>query len=157
MTTAHQKPGPTIRDYRLHTDLDACLRIWRQGSKAGHPFLSDKDLDEDEILVRERYMPGADIRVAERKGEIVGFIALAGAFIGALFVDPAHQGAGVGRALIEDARRRRPMLELEVYAENSRARAFYERLGFITSGARASDDRGRPHALIAMRLDDGAA
>jgi len=96
-------------------------------------------------------------RVAQRDGEIVGFIALAGGFIGALFVDPAHHRAGVGRALLEDARRRRATLEVEVYAKNSLARAFYARLGFVACGERASDDRGRRHALIAMRLDAAAA
>jgi ribosomal protein S18 acetylase RimI-like enzyme len=47
------------------------------------------------------------VTVAERGGEIVGLIALGvdddGFFVDNVAVDPAHQGAGVGKALLEHA------------------------------------------------------
>jgi len=56
-----------------------------------------------------------------------------------LYVAPAHRGAGHGRALIEAARRGAftdgaPVAAVvEVYPDNVRARALYERLGFAAA------------------------
>jgi GNAT superfamily N-acetyltransferase len=53
-----------------------------------------------------------------------------------LFVEPAHMGRGVGRALVEDALRRagaRGTVAIEVTA--GPARGFYERLQFRTIGS----------------------
>lgn len=141
-----------IRPYKPGIDLERCMMIWREASEAGHPFLGAAALDADAALVREQYMPAADIRVAEMERVVSGFIALLGSFIGGLFVDPSHHGRGIGRALVLDARSRLPNLEVEVYEENAGARAFYSRLGFVEMGRRAHDDQGRPWPLIALRL-----
>jgi ribosomal protein S18 acetylase RimI-like enzyme len=62
---------------------------------------------------------------------IVAYLAASGAHIDQLFVDPDHQGAGLGSALLTAMleRRLRPAT-LHVFAENGPARAFYERFGF---------------------------
>lgn len=146
------KPSPVIRAYNSATDLDRCMVIWRKASEAGHPFLGAAALDADAILVRERYMPAADIQVAETEGAVSGFIALLGSFIGGLFVDPSQHGQGIGRALVLEARRLRPVLDVEVYEENADARAFYARLGFVETGRRERDDQDRPWPHIALRL-----
>jgi GNAT superfamily N-acetyltransferase len=77
------------------------------------------------------------VRVAEVGTEVVGFAVLLEPERGAceldgLFVEPAHMGAGVGRALVEDAMRiarGRGATAIEVVA-NPEAVAFYHRLGF---------------------------
>jgi GNAT superfamily N-acetyltransferase len=77
------------------------------------------------------------VRVAELDGDVVGFAMLLPPARGAceldgLFVEPGHMGAGVGRALVEDARksaRERGAMRIEVVA-NLHAAGFYERLGF---------------------------
>jgi ribosomal protein S18 acetylase RimI-like enzyme len=56
-----------------------------------------------------------------------------------LYVDGAHHGAGVGKALmdwvVEEARRRdAPALYLTVFTDNHRARRFYDRYGFELAG-----------------------
>jgi ribosomal protein S18 acetylase RimI-like enzyme len=62
---------------------------------------------------------------------IVAYLAASGAHIDQLFVDPDHQRAGLGSALLTAMleRRLRPAT-LQVFAENRPARAFYERFGF---------------------------
>jgi ribosomal protein S18 acetylase RimI-like enzyme len=62
---------------------------------------------------------------------IVAYLAASGAHIDQLFVDPDHQRAGLGSALLTAMleRRLRPAT-LHVFAENGPARAFYERFGF---------------------------
>jgi ribosomal protein S18 acetylase RimI-like enzyme len=142
-----------IRDYDPSRDLDPCLAIWRQASEVGHAFLDAAALDADAVLVREHYMPAAAIRVAEAEERLVGFIALLDSLIGGLFVDPAAQSQGIGRALVLDALTDHLGLDVEVYEANTGARAFYARLGFRETGRRETDDQGRPLPLLRLRLE----
>ncbi|MCQ4438187.1 GNAT family N-acetyltransferase, partial [Clostridioides difficile] len=73
------------------------------------------------------------------------------ASIGGLFVAPAMQGHGIGRALVEHALALKGSLELEVYADNRDAHAVYTRLGFDEISRRDEDDEGLPFANILMR------
>lgn len=131
-------------------DRDACLGIWRAASEAGHPFLARKDLDADQALVRDAYLAQADITLACDGTGPVGFIALIDSFIGGLFVLPDRHRQGVGRLLLTAAGRKAGPLSVEVYAANTKARRFYESLGFVQTAERATDDRGRPHALVRL-------
>ncbi|MQA33563.1 GNAT family N-acetyltransferase [Modestobacter roseus] len=76
-------------------------------------------------------LAGQRVRVALDGGRVVGFAAVDGDWLAQLYVDPDHQGAGVGRALLDDAVRARPEgLSLRVFQRNIRARHFYEAAGF---------------------------
>lgn len=141
----------TLRAY-AKPDLDHCVRIWRDASLVGHPFLAPTDIAADECLVRDTYIPMARMTVAEQEGRIVGFIAMIDSFIGALFVDPDHHGLGIGRALVAAEAERQVALSVEVYEQNRRARAFYRACGFVEIGFREVDDQGRPFPLIGMEL-----
>jgi ribosomal protein S18 acetylase RimI-like enzyme len=140
-----------LRPYRS-ADLEDCMRIWTAASLAGHPFLSPDDIASDEPLVRETYMPMAQITVALHGRHVVGFIAMVGDFIGALFVSPDHHRLGIGRVLVGFEAERRAAMSVEVYEDNATARAFYEALGFSRTGRRDRDDRGRAYALVQMEL-----
>jgi len=71
------------------------------------------------------------VRVADAGTRLLGFAALAGTWLEQLYVGPDDQGQGVGRALLEDAKRLRPGgLQLHVFTRNAAARGFYEAHGF---------------------------
>lgn len=139
----------TLRPY-APADSDACLTIWRAASESGHPFLTSKELDGDAALVRDVYLPQADITLACIGDEPVGFVALIGSFIGGLFVLPGRHRSGIGRKLVQAAARAHGPLVVEVYEANTTARGFYGALGFVQAGRRASDDRGRPYPLLRL-------
>ena len=145
----------TLRAWRP-ADLEPCMKIWRAASEIGHPFLTSADLDADADLVRTIYMPATDITVAEKDGEIVGFIALSGDFIGALFVAPAFHRRGIGARLLAHVARQHHTLEVEVYLANAAARGFYAAVGFEEVLRHLSDDQGRPHPLIRLQHKAGA-
>jgi putative acetyltransferase len=109
----------------------------------------------------EQTPPGSHVLVAEVDGELVGSAGLfalgtsprlrhAASF--GISVHPAMQGRGVGdallRAILEQADTWLGLVrvELDVYADNERARALYERHGFVVEGrARAMALRRGTH------------
>lgn len=139
----------TIRPWRPE-EGERLLAIWLAASRFGHPFLGETRLVEQQQVVRDTYLPMADNWVAEIEGKVVGFIGLIGNFIGGLFVDPDIRGAGIGRALVEDATARLGRLDVSVYADNQAAVAFYLRLGFVETARKATDDEGLPFAVVEM-------
>ena len=105
--------------------------------------------------------PGEDstLLVAEIGRSLVGFISVrernhwAGerdAYVGELVVDHAHEGRGIGRALVDAAvawagERGVTAVTLETRAANARARAFYARIGFLEEDVRLTLPLGKPH------------
>ena len=132
-------------------DHSAILRIWREGSRAGHPFLGEVDLDAQQAIIQEQHLGAADITLAEVQGAPCGFVALVGDLIGALFVLPEWHGRGVGSRLLERAKSAGLPLTLGVYEANDGARRFYERHGFELSHRREADDEGRPLPVLHLR------
>ncbi|ALX14366.1 acetyltransferase [Burkholderia cepacia JBK9] len=139
-----------IRTYQP-SDLHALSAIWFDASMLAHPFLGNARLRQQRTLVEDIYLPRSETWVACRADEPVGFIGLLDGSIGGLFVAPAMHGHGIGRALVEHALAIKGALDLEVYADNRDARAFYGRLGFEEVSRRDEDDDGLPFANIRMR------
>ncbi len=69
------------------------------------------------------------VHVAIAAGEIVGFLALSGNRLQQLFVAPAVQGQGVGKALLNFVKARRPNGFWLITPTQGRAVRFYEREG----------------------------
>ena len=70
-------------------------------------------------------------QVACAAGPVVAYLAASGAHVDQVFVDPDHQGAGLGSALLTAMldRQLRPVT-LTVFEANAPARAFFEKFGF---------------------------
>lgn len=85
------------------------------------------------------------VTVAEDRGP-VGFLALEGEEVRALYLAPGARGRGTGKALLDAAKAGRGRLSLWAFEANGRAVAFYEREGFRvaerTNGAR--NEEGLP-------------
>ena len=139
---------------RAYADADkpALSDIWWRASLLAHRFLGETLLRQQRKLVEEVYLPDADTYLAEIAGRPAGFIGLLDTFIGAVFVDPDFSRRGVGRALVSHALTLKPQLDLEVYAANEKACAFYTALGAVETGHRPIDDNGLPFELIRMRV-----
>ena len=127
----------------------ALLDIWLRAVQRTHSFLSADDIEFYYPLVRDSYLPHAELWIAvDAEERPLGFIGLAGSKAESLFVDPDHFGRGVGRALVEHAFRIAGPLRIDVNEQNSAARAFYGRIGFQEVGRSELDDLGRPFPLI---------
>lgn len=111
--------------------------------------------------------------VYEVEGEVMGFYkaqrhlgrAAHVAYLGTLAVAPEAQGRGVAGPMLRDALARLlragvTRVELTVEADNPRAIAFYERLGFVHEGTqraaykRAGDERYVDELMYGLLLRD---
>jgi putative acetyltransferase len=137
-----------IRQYRTE-DLEDVLTVWWAASAVAHPFLSDEFQAAERHDIAHKYLPAAETWVWEADGRVVGFIALLGNEVGAIFVDPALHGTGIGRALMDHARALRGALEVEVFEANTIGRTFYAKYGFVLKQRLVHDETG----LDVLRLE----
>jgi putative acetyltransferase len=118
-----------IRQYKV-SDLEGVLNSWELATRLAHPFMADEFIAQERINVAEIYMPNTDTWVAERGGEVKGFIALMGNEVGAIFLQPNCHGQGIGKALMDKAQEIHGDLEVEVFKVNIIGRNFYSKYGF---------------------------
>ncbi|MEU1400844.1 GNAT family N-acetyltransferase [Streptomyces sp. NPDC005728] len=129
------------------------IRGWQHAYRGlmPQPYLDALSVAQDAEKRRARFARGNGSvvnLVAERDGEIAGWAAYgpyrdgevrtADAELYALYLDPAHIGSGIGRALLAESVERcsrYPRMFLWVLKENAGARRFYEGAGFRPDGA----------------------
>lgn len=119
-----------IRKYRTD-DTDALIAIWERGNAHAHPFLPEDFVNQVAKDMRNIYLPNAETWVLEQDTKPVGFIALIDNEIGGLFLDPMLIGKGFGRKMVDHALALKGPLRVEVFKENTVARPFYDRYGFV--------------------------
>lgn len=94
----------------------------------------------------------ARLRVAVWMGRVVGFSLTTGTHLDMLFIDPAAQGSGAGRALLEEAVAR-GVCSLECFRANAPARRFYERAGWVVTRGYSRPFAGRLHGFVYYELN----
>jgi len=103
---------------------------------------------------------GLQFRVAERSGEVVGFVDWDGDFVNALHVQSRHARSGVGARLMDEAEAAiaaagHSAIRLETDTFNARSQAFYAARGYREAD-RYPDlewDSGLTTLLLVKRLD----
>jgi GNAT superfamily N-acetyltransferase len=108
-----------------------------------HSPEEDREYFADVVAGRETW-------VFDESRQILGFVALTRAVLTDLYVEPDRHRSGIGSALLDHAKRRRPTgFALWVFQRNDGARRFYERHGLrlvrVTDGS-ANEER-EPDAL----------
>lgn len=82
----------------------------------------------------------------------MGFIGIAENHVEMLFIEPDLRGNGIGRALLDHARRSRDRLSVDVNEQNPEAVGFYLHYGFVQTGRSQLDGEGRPFPLLHLKL-----
>ena len=123
-----------IREYEPQ-DFDAVTILWRISREKsvpefqmmkGHFFYEDQNYFQDHILKENQ------LWVVQVNNHPVAFMAMNGDFIDQLYIHPDYWRRGIGQRLIEFARERSPEhLWLYTLQVNVKARAFYEKNGFV--------------------------
>jgi GNAT superfamily N-acetyltransferase len=131
----------TLRTARA-ADAGAIAEIWHLGWQDGHlGFVSQELVDvrtagSFRTRAHERI---PDTTVATVDGAVVGFVMVVDDEVEQVYVAAAYRGTGIARALIGEAERQvrangHMKAWLAVVAGNARARAFYERAGWVDEG-----------------------
>ena len=88
--------------------------------------------DEDGEFFEARVLQQDSVWIAEDAGRIVGFCAFRNEWLDHLYVDPAFQRRGIGRALLDLAISQNRVLNLWVFQQNLPAIAFTSRMAFVS-------------------------
>jgi putative acetyltransferase len=128
-------------------DESAAIELWRRTWSQTYP---DIDFDARVEWWRQRWrdelLLTATVVVAERHGELVGFVTVdpSTAYLDQIVVAPEAWRSGVAEALLERARALSPSgLALHVNKDNARAVRFYEKHGFVIQGDDVNPKSGR--------------
>ncbi len=98
------------------------------------------------------------VYVAEAAGAIVAYLSMSlEGWVAAIYIKPAHRGRGIGKRLI-DCAKREPVdaLELTVFEPNVAAKRFYEREGFRELPERRNDKTEEGVPTLLMRWQGNA-
>ena len=122
-------------------DLDAVMQIWMDGNLDAHAFIPASFWTEHFEMVRDLLLQ-AELYVHENEAtrQIDGFIGLTENHIEGIFVVKSARSKGIGKALLEYVKSRKPRLTLSVYQKNERAIAFYRREQFVVQSEGIDED-----------------
>ena len=122
-------------------DLAAVMQIWLHGNLDAHAFIAASFWTEHLEMVCD-LLPQAELYVHEDAStrQIDGFIGLTENHIEGIFVAKAARSKGIGKALLDYAKSRKPRLDLSVYQKNERALAFYRREQFVVQSEGIDED-----------------
>jgi putative acetyltransferase len=138
---------------KIHaTEIPQAAALWLEASLLAHDFIAADFWRSKLEDMREVYLPNAETYVYSHQGELLGFYALYGDTLAAIFVRPAQQGNGIGRALLRHALARRARLKLTVYQANAKSVAFYEKAGFQIVGEQMDSHTGHPEWMMEWRV-----
>ena len=148
--------SPKIVIRRIHPhEHTAATAVWQrswESAAVGHPDdLKDAALPE---RFKRELTDTWDLFVADYRGEIVGLLALKPSEnrLDQLFVAPEYQGRGVGKTLLNFAKKRLPKeVWLRTAEQNTHAIEFYKAAGFSTIRVEARPEWDRNDVLMIWR------
>ena len=117
------------------------MQIWLQANLDAHAFIPASFWEAHFEMVRD-LLPQAELYVHEDAGtrQIDGFIGLTENHIEGIFAVKSARSKGIGKALLDYAKSRKPRLDLSVYQKNERALAFYQREQFTVQSEGIDED-----------------
>ena len=148
--------GVTIRA-AVHPDAAEIARLIRQAKADAMPWLATPhSLVEDEewaanVLLRDHRVKVAEVN--DPTSRIIGVLATSTGWIDQLYIAPGFQGRGLGSRLLKNAQGAATgLLQLWTFQRNSRARAFYERHGFVAvRQTEGENEENEPDVLYVWR------
>ena len=124
-----------------NSDIDDIMQIWKNVNIEAHNFISKEYWENDYDYVRN-ILPKAEIYVYVDNNEIIGFIGMNENYIEGIFVKAVAQSKGIGKQLLDQVKKIKSTLKLNVYQKNERAIQFYLREKFSIQSECVDDNTG---------------
>jgi GNAT superfamily N-acetyltransferase len=114
-------------------DAAAVAEVYLAARAAASPNVKWAHSDADvRAWIRDHLIPHGGMTVAVEGQTLHGYIATSDEWVDHLFIHPLSWRQGIGAMLLGHAKAVRPTgLRLWTFQTNARARAFYERQGFV--------------------------
>ena len=137
-----------IRRYS-EDDIDAVMQIWLDTNIHAHDFIAFDYWQRNFDMVREM-LPHAEICVHEDDDtkQVDGFLGLNDHYIEGLFVKETMQSKGIGKQLLNHAKKFKSTLKLSVYQRNQKAVEFYLREKFSIQSERVDENTGEKEFVM---------
>lgn len=128
-------------------DIIPVMKIWLDTNIHAHSFIPKDYWINNYTRVKE-LLPQAEIYVYEEKKKLLGFIGLMHNHIAGIFVKETARSKGIGKELIDYAKKKYSVLTLAVYQKNTRAMAFYQRENFIPQEEHLDEETGEKEFIM---------
>ena len=119
----------TIRQYQA-SDMNDLMSAWENANSLAQPFLQKDFVAKVRKDIPALYLPNTDTWVAEFDNHLVGFMALIGNEVCAIFLQPEYHGKKIGKMMMDKAQELHGNIELEVFKKNWIGLKFYSKYGF---------------------------
>lgn len=133
--------------------IEQLERVWKESVKETHLFLSDAEINNIQKYIPQALMGVAQLIVAENESGIpTAFMGIEEHKLEMLFLAPQERGHGLGKKLIEYGIKEYAIDEVGVNEQNTKARGFYEHMGFRVYKRTETDEQGKPYPVLYMEL-----
>lgn len=129
-------------------DTERVMQIWLEVNIETHDFVPSKYWLSQYQSVQKQILQ-ADIYVYEQDKEIQGFVGMMDDYLAGIFVDKKCRSMGIGKSLLECAKKNYPAFSLNVYQKNRRAVNFYLREGLSIVSKEIDEDTGETDYTMA--------
>ena len=154
MALWRKKPDVSLRRYTA-ADEDAAIELWRRTWQTAYPGIDfTARLEWWRARWRGELVPSAEIMLAVAGHELVGFVTVdpRTGYLDQIVVTPERWGTETAAGLVAEAKRVSPAgLDLDVNTDNDRAIRFYNKQGFVVSGAGTNPISGKPLHRMSWR------
>ncbi len=111
--------------------VEAVARLYRAAYDDRFPFIAGRHTPADDIrYFRDTVFPAEQVWGAIAEGAFRGIVSFREGWVEKLYVLPAFQRQGLGRALLAIPKRENRHVQLWTFQRNIAARRFYEAQGF---------------------------
>lgn len=132
----------------ITADIHEVTRLWYETSIIAHDFIPESYWNKNRELMKTIHLPASETVIVRDKTNILGFISTKDHYLAALFIEPEHQGKGLGRKLLKHIQRNSSFLELKVFAKNLSAVKFYQKNGFKIVDEKIGKDTGEREFIM---------
>lgn len=136
-------------------EVNRISEIWLDTNIKAHNFI-DRTYWKDNYEIVKKLFLEAEIYVYKDDADIIeGFVGLRNDYIARIFVCEQAQSKGIGKELLDFAKKVRARLYLHVYQKNVRAVKFYQREDFSIQSQGMDEETGqKEYCMIWKRADN---
>ena len=122
----------------------AVATLWLRSRRAAAPAIPPSVHSDGEVEAwfRDVVLPDCEVWVVGSRRSPTAIMVLSGGWVEQLYVAPDRCRQGYGSMLLRFAQSRQDELSLWTFEANARARAFYEKHGFVSGAVSTDNEEG---------------